>query len=69
MSQKLATLQAALESVLGDKIKRLVLDRGELTITVSATDYEGVARTLRDDASQGRSMDAGSFRAGRAPSG
>ena len=51
MSQKLATLQAALESVLGDKIKRLVLDRGELTITVSATDYEGVARTLRDDAS------------------
>jgi len=51
MSQKLATLQAALESVLGDKIKRLVLDRGELTITVSASDYEGVARTLRDDAS------------------
>ena len=51
MSQKLATLQAALESVLGDKIKRLVLDRGELTITVSAADYEGVARTLRDDAS------------------
>jgi len=51
MSQKLATLQAALESVLGEKIKRLVLDRGELTITVSAADYEGVARTLRDDAS------------------
>jgi len=51
MSQKLATLQAALETVLGDKIKRLVVDRGELTITVSAVDYEGVARTLRDDAS------------------
>ena len=51
MSQKLATLQAALETVLGDKIKRLVVDRGELTITVSAADYEGVARTLRDDAS------------------
>jgi len=51
MSQKLATLQAALETVLGDKIKRLVLDRGEITITVSAADYEGVARTLRDDAS------------------
>ncbi len=51
MSQKLATLQAALESVLGEKIKRLVLDRGELTITVSAADYEGVARTLCDDAS------------------
>ncbi len=51
MSQKLATLQAALETVLGDKIKRRVVDRGELTITVSAADYEGVARTLRDDAS------------------
>lgn len=51
MSQKLATLQAALETVLGDKIKRLVLERGELTIAVSAADYLGVARTLRDDAS------------------
>ncbi len=51
MSQKLANLQVALENVLGDKIKRLVLDRGEVTITVSAADYEGVALTLRDDAS------------------
>ena len=51
MSQKLATLQTALESVLGDKIKRLVVDRGEITITVSVADYEGVALTLRDDAS------------------
>ena len=51
MSQKLATLQAALQSVLGDKIKRLVVDRGEITVTVSAADYEGVALTLRDDAS------------------
>jgi len=51
MSQKLATLQAALESALGDKIKRLVVDRGEITITVSADDYEAVALTLRDDAS------------------
>ena len=51
MSQKLATLQAALETVLGDKIKRLVVDRGEITVTVSAADYEGVALTLRDDAS------------------
>jgi NADH-quinone oxidoreductase subunit C len=51
MSQKLTNLQAALESALGDKIKRLVVDRGEITITVSAADYEGVALTLRDDAS------------------
>ncbi len=48
MSQKLANLQAALESVLGDKIKRLVSDRGELTISVSAADYIEVARSLRD---------------------
>ncbi len=50
MSQKLATLQAALESVLGDKIKRLVLDRGEITITVAAADYASIAHTLRDHA-------------------
>ena len=47
---KLDTLQAALQNVLGDKIKRLVSDRGELTITVSAADYLDVARTLRDHA-------------------
>ncbi|AWI53934.1 NADH-quinone oxidoreductase subunit C [Aquabacterium olei] len=47
---KLDTLQAALQNVLGDKIKRLVSDRGELTITVSAGDYLDVARTLRDHA-------------------
>ncbi len=51
MTMKLDTLQAALESALGDKIKRLVVDRGEITITVSAADYEAVALTLRDEAS------------------
>ena len=50
MSQKLTQLQAALESVLGDQIKRLVVDRGEITITVAAADYEAVALTLRDNA-------------------
>jgi len=44
-------LQAALEGVLGDKIKTFKRDRGEITITVSAADYLGVATTLRDDAS------------------
>ena len=44
-------LQAALEGVLGDKIKTFKRDRGEITITVSAADYLGVASTLRDDAS------------------
>jgi NADH-quinone oxidoreductase subunit C len=46
---KLDTLQAALEQVLGARIKKLVRDRGELTVTVAATDYLDVARTLRDD--------------------
>src|SRR5262249_50037835 len=49
MSQKLDTLQAALQAALGDKIKRLVRDRGEITITVGAGDSLAVARTLRDD--------------------
>ncbi|MFT3665326.1 NADH-quinone oxidoreductase subunit C [Piscinibacter sp.] len=45
---KLDTLQAGLESALGAKLKKLVRDRGEITITVSAADYLEAARTLRD---------------------
>jgi NADH-quinone oxidoreductase subunit C len=45
---KLDTLQAALESTLGTKLKKLVRDRGEVTVTVSAADYVGAALTLRD---------------------
>jgi NADH-quinone oxidoreductase subunit C len=44
-------LQAALEGVLGDKIKAFKRDRGEITITVSSANYLDVAKTLRDDAS------------------
>jgi NADH-quinone oxidoreductase subunit C len=47
---KLDTLQAALESRLGARLKRLVRDRGEITITVSADDYIAAATLLRDDA-------------------
>lgn len=47
---KLDTLQAALESALGARIGKLVRDRGEITITVSAIDYLEAARTLRDHA-------------------
>jgi NADH-quinone oxidoreductase subunit C len=47
---RLDTLQAALESVLGDKLKKLVRDRGEISITVAAADYAAVALTLRDHA-------------------
>ncbi len=51
MSARLQTLKAALESVLGDKIKSLAEARGELTLGVKAADYLGVARTLRDEPS------------------
>ena len=47
---KLDSLQAALESVLGDRLKKLVRDRGEISITVAATDYAAVALALRDHA-------------------
>jgi NADH-quinone oxidoreductase subunit C len=48
MTQKLDNLQAALESVLGDKIRHFKRERGEITITVTAADYYVVATTLRD---------------------
>jgi NADH-quinone oxidoreductase subunit C len=47
---KLDVLQAALESALGARLKKLVSDRGEITITVSADDYLAAALTLRDHA-------------------
>lgn len=46
---RLDTLQAALESVLGTKIKKLVRELGEITVTVSADDYLPAALALRDD--------------------
>ena len=49
MTQRLDTLQAALTSVLGDAIRTMVRDRGEITITVGADRYLAVARQLRDD--------------------
>jgi NADH-quinone oxidoreductase subunit C len=47
---KLDVLQAALESALGARLKKLVSDRGEITITVAADDYLAAALTLRDHA-------------------
>ena len=44
------TLQSALQSVLGERVKSLVLERGELTLTVVAEHYLDVALTLRDHA-------------------
>ena len=49
MTAKLDTLQAALGAVLGDKVLAFVRDRGEMAITVRATDYLAAAQTLRDD--------------------
>jgi len=50
MSLKLDTLQATLESTFGERIVRLVRDRGELALTVNAADYTAVCLQLRDDA-------------------
>ena len=47
---KLDTLQAALETTLGAKLKKLVRDRGEITVTVAAADYVAAALLLRDHA-------------------
>jgi NADH-quinone oxidoreductase subunit C len=47
---KLDRLQGALERVFGDRIKGLVRDRGEITVTFGAADYLGAMQTLRDQA-------------------
>ena len=49
MTQRLDKLQAALEAVLGSKIKTFKRERGEITLTVVAADYLAVATLLRDD--------------------
>ena len=48
MTSRLDTLQQALQTILGASIKKLVRDRGEITITVASDDYLGATRTLRD---------------------
>ena len=47
---KLDTLQAALESALGVRVKTLVRDREEITVQVAAADYHEIALALRDHA-------------------
>ena len=49
MSMHLDNLQAAVETVLGARVKQLVRAHGELTITVDAADYHAAALALRDD--------------------
>jgi len=49
MTTSLDTLQAALEAAGGARIKSLVRDRGELTLTVVAADYLDLCKLLRDE--------------------
>ena len=51
MTQRLDSLQAALQAALGAQIQSVKRARGELTIVVSAADYAAVAWKLRDDPS------------------
>lgn len=51
MTTKLATLEAALKEILGDRIHTMSIALGELTIVVSSVDYLSVMQTLRDHAS------------------
>ena len=47
---KIDLLEAALAAVLGDRANKLVRDRGELIVTVSAANYIEAALLLRDHA-------------------
>ena len=49
MTQRLDSLQAALQAALGDRILAFKRERGEITLTVAPADYLAVAKTLRDD--------------------
>ena len=51
MTQKLDTLQAALQAAFGDTLKSFKRERGEITISVAADCYLDVAAKLRDDPS------------------
>jgi len=48
MTAKLERLQELLQANLGERIRRLISDRDELTIEVAAADYAAVAKILRD---------------------
>ncbi|MCX7174406.1 MAG: NADH-quinone oxidoreductase subunit C [Proteobacteria bacterium] len=48
MSAKLETLCQSLQNILGERIGTLTTALGEVTLVVSAANYKGVAKTLRD---------------------
>jgi NADH-quinone oxidoreductase subunit C len=45
----LESLQQAVAAALGDRVRRQVADRGELTLEVAAADLLGVCQALRDE--------------------
>ena len=49
MALTLESLQAELATALGDRIRRQVVDRGQLTLEVAPGDLASAATTLRDD--------------------
>ena len=50
MSTKLETLVTALQQVLGERIKTLSTDLGEVTVVVGSSDYTSAMQDLRDQA-------------------
>lgn len=44
-----ASIRQAVENALGDKIKRISVELGEVTVVVSHADYHAAALALRDD--------------------
>lgn len=50
MSSKIETLTQNLTEILGQRLRKLEVAVGEVTIEVAAADYHGVCLTLRDEA-------------------
>jgi NADH-quinone oxidoreductase subunit C len=44
-------IQSALAALLGDQVKSITVDRGEVTLTVSSDNYFSVMKSLRDEPS------------------
>jgi len=49
----LAALQSSLAAALGDRIRKQVVDRGEITVEVPAAELPGAMRALRDEPALG----------------
>ena len=49
MSPKLEKLKTSVEAVLGTRVTKLAVDKGELTVEIKAADLIDVMTTLRDE--------------------